>query len=112
MGYLQKYKTSSEEDKNRCENIENEVANIIIKAAPENNGILIGNMLYGVTKVGDKVVPAYCYRTDYFARKNGQTFADVALPIWDRENTLNFGWSDFTECCRIFDMVVNRLNKD
>lgn len=30
-------------------------------------------------------------------------------PIYDRHNTGAFGWSDFSECCRIFEAIRRKL---
>ena len=63
----------------------------------------IGNMVYYYVNHNGKDVPAYCYYNDY---KQGNT---TFLPIYDSENTGEFGWTDFSECCRIFDVIRDRL---
>ena len=67
----------------------------------ESKPIIIGNMVYWVIKINGEDVPAYCYLSDY---KNGGPF----LPIYD-DNTGEFGWSDFSECCRIFDVICDKI---
>jgi hypothetical protein len=64
--------------------------------------IIIGNMVYWVIKINGEDVPAYCYLSDY---KNGGPF----LPVYDEDNTGEFGWSDFSECCRIFDVICDKI---
>ena len=71
----------------------------------------IGNMMYFYTKVGEIDVPAYCYKTDYDqAIFEGKT--PMFMPIFDEENTGYFGWSDFGECCNIFDVIRAKLLND
>lgn len=63
----------------------------------------IGNMVYYYVNHNGKDVPAYCYMSDY--DENNPQF----LPIYDSENTGEFGWSDFEECCRIFDKILEHI---
>lgn len=71
----------------------------------------IGNMVYYYVDYNGVEVPAYCYKADYdrskFAFKDPAEF----LPIYDKDNTGEFGWSDFGECCRIFDVIRHTLFK-
>lgn len=64
----------------------------------------IGNHWFFYVKHKGKEVPAYCHQKDY---KEGAKF----LPIYDEDNTGKFGWSDFSECCRIFDVIRKHLLK-
>ena len=64
--------------------------------------ITIGNMVYWITSLDGEDVPAYCYLSDF---QKGGGF----LPIYDEYNTGEFGWSDFSECCRIFDVIYNAI---
>ena len=64
--------------------------------------IIIGNMVYWAIIMNGEDVPAYCYLSDY---KNGGPF----LPIYDENNTGLFGWSDFSECCRIFNEIRDTI---
>jgi hypothetical protein len=88
----------------------NEVKRIIMLSVANNlkyiatKPIIIGNMAYWVVKENGEDVPAYCYLSDY---QSGKPF----LPIYDKDNTCEFGWSDFTECCRIFNMIRYKLSK-
>lgn len=67
--------------------------------------LTIGNMVYWVTEYNGEVVPAYCYLTDY---KGDGT--DKFYPIYnDGQSEEDFGWTDFTECCRIFDVIREKL---
>lgn len=66
--------------------------------------ITIGNMVYWITTLDGEDVPAYCYLSDF---QKGGGF----LPIYDEYNTGEFGWSDFSECCRIFDVIYNAIQK-
>jgi hypothetical protein len=65
--------------------------------------IIIGNMVYWVTTLDGEDVPAYCYLSDFPPKDGG------FLPIYDENNTGEFGWSDFSECCRIFDVILDKI---
>ena len=64
--------------------------------------IYIGNMIYYHMMHNGKEVPCYGYRFDTSV---------VFHPIYDEDNTLEFGWHDFEECCRIFDVIHKELTK-
>lgn len=64
--------------------------------------IVIGNMVYYYMTYKGKEVPAYCYLGEY---RNGGSFN----PIYDEDDTQEFGWSNFEDCCRIFDMIEKTL---
>ena len=65
---------------------------------------ILGNMVYSVcTDEHGNEVPAYCYKNDYL--KGSYKF----LPIYDAENSGEYGWSDFAACCRIFDVIYRNL---
>ena len=63
--------------------------------------IIIGNMVYGIVNG----VPAYCYFRDYATEREG------FLPIWDKENSGEYGWSDFNEVAKIYDMINDYARK-
>lgn len=65
--------------------------------------IRIGNLVFYYVKHDGKDVPAYCYVRDY--KENEAKF----LPIYDIGNTGEYGWSDFGECCRIFELIIGAL---
>ena len=65
--------------------------------------IHVGNMWFYFVNYNGEDVPAYCHMNDYDPEN------PKFLPIYDEENTGEFGWSDFEECCRIFDMINNKL---
>lgn len=65
--------------------------------------IHIGNYWIFVAKYNGKDVPGYCHQRDY--DPNNPKF----LPIYDENNRGRFGWSDFAECCQIFDLISERL---
>lgn len=67
------------------------------------NPVHIGNMVYYYVNYNGKDVPAYCYYEDW--RKGKRTF----YPIYDSENTGEFGWAEFANCCKIFDLILDRL---
>lgn len=87
-----------------------EVKRIIMLSVADNlkciaaKPITIGNMVYWFVEENGEDVPAYCYLNDY---QSGKPF----LPIYDKDNTCEFGWSDFTECCRIFNVIRDNLAK-
>lgn len=60
--------------------------------------IHIGNYWFYVVNHNGEDVPAYCHQNDYCP--NNPKF----FPIYGR-----FGWTDFAECCRIFDLISERL---
>lgn len=64
----------------------------------------IGNMVYFFFEINGVEVPVYAYFNDY------QTGDFNWLPIYDEDNTGEFGWSDFSECCRIFDEIEKHFN--
>jgi hypothetical protein len=68
----------------------------------------IGNMVYYYVNDNGVEVPAYCYKGEYdrtiFEHKE-PTF----LPIYDIQGFGEYGWQDFSECCRIFDVIRNKL---
>ena len=62
--------------------------------------LTIGNMVYFYVKdKNGNEVPAYCYLRDFGTEC---TFH----PIYDK--TGENGWSDFEECCRIFDVIMKK----
>lgn len=66
--------------------------------------LVIGNMVYYFVK--DKrgmEVPAYCYLRDFGPNC-------VFYPIYDADETCEFGWTDFDECCRIFDVIRDTIS--
>ena len=65
--------------------------------------IHIGNHWFYVVKENGEDVPAYCHQKYY--NPNSPKFK----PIYDSKNSGEFGWSDFGECCRIFDSIDGRL---
>ena len=62
----------------------------------------IGNHVFFYTQHKGKEVPAMCHAGDY---RYGRKF----MPIYDEENTGEFGYTDFKECCRIFDLIYNHV---
>lgn len=60
--------------------------------------IHIGNHWFYVVNHNGEEVPGYCHQSDY--DPNNPKF----LPIYGI-----LGWSDFEECCRIFDLISERL---
>jgi len=80
--------------------VERNVADIIRYHCPTKK-LTIGNMVYGV--LGNMVT--YCYLADVGTDK------EHFYPIWDRDEMGDFGWSDFSECCGIYDVICNTLIK-
>ena len=80
--------------------LSNLVHNIKIVAAKP---IAIGNMEYFyITMPDGREVPAYRHLSD-----KDKDF----LPIYDEDDTGEYGWSDFSACCRLFDVIYNKLYK-
>ena len=66
--------------------------------------IEIGNMVYYICKdESGKEVPAYCYKSDY--KGNEGDFK----PIYDRNETHEFGWICFNDVVRILDVIRERI---
>lgn len=61
--------------------------------------LVIGNTAYSVCKFKGRNVPAYLLNEG----------SDGFKPIYDEDKTFEFGWASFEECCRIFDVIRNRL---
>ena len=73
------------------------MTNIIKAAGGKDKPITIGNMEYSLCEdFRGEVVPAYRYKNDI-----GGKF----MPIYDEQGLCEFGWSDFGEVCRIFDVI-------
>ena len=66
--------------------------------------IEIGNMVYYICKdeLGN-TVPAYCYKSDY--KGNEGDFK----PIYDRNETHEYGWICFNDVVRILDVIRDRI---
>lgn len=89
---------------NIAERLEREKNNMLQEMTRQiqkhNEPIAIGNMVYWITTYNNQIVPGYRYQND-------QT--NTFLPIYDREQTFEFGWTDFNEVCRIFDVILKHL---
>lgn len=87
----------------------NEAKRIIISSVASHikcvagKPVRVGNHWFYVVEHNGVEVPAYCHMNNYDERN------PKFLPIYDENNTGEFGWSDFTECCRIFELIKNRL---
>ena len=61
-----------------------------------------GNMVYYVCEDENKnIVPAYCYSGLYKEPKD-------LKPIYDRYETCEYGWYDFSEVARILDVIMKK----
>ena len=100
MSYLAAYEHANNEMKRfKDKTMEGIVGLIKVKG---DKPIYIGNMIYYHMMHNGKEVPCYGYRFDTSV---------VFHPIYDEDNTLEFGWHDFEECCRIFDVIHKELTK-
>lgn len=77
---------------NAIANVVNNIKTIATKP------VHIGNHWFYVVNHNGEEVPGYCHQNDY--DPNNPKF----LPIYGI-----LGWSDFEECCRIFDLINGRL---
>jgi hypothetical protein len=95
--YLEQYVRIKKSEDDFKKSVLNSIVSIL------KHDLFIGNMVYYICEDenGDEV-PAYCYERDY---RNGGPF----LPIYDKNNSGEYGWSDFNECCRIFDVIRNKV---
>lgn len=67
-----------------------------------NEPFQFGNMVYYVCEDEDNmIVPAYCYSGLYKELKD-------LKPIYDRYETCEFGWHDFSEVARILDTIMKK----
>jgi len=103
MNIQELYSSTMQKVKELQDNIETKVTEVMIKAELHLHPKTIGNLDYSVIKEGDKYVPAYRYTRN----KNGDF-----VPIYDREHTGEFGWYDFNECCKLFDLILRNITKD
>ena len=82
----------------------NEVKHNIITSVASNikciaaKPIHIGNYWFYVVNYNGEDMPAYCHQKGYNPK------IPRFLPIYGW-----LGWSDFAECCRIFDLIRERL---
>lgn len=97
---------------NKCAELENlksemlgEIVTLFSKRG--NKPIFLGNMVYSVCTFEGKVVPAYCYLSDYKATNGGCQF----LPIYDEFGNGDFGWRNFDDVARIFDTIKPLFGK-
>ena len=68
--------------------------------------VTIGNMVYYYCEENGKKVPAYCYLSDY--ERGAKTF----LPIYDRFNEQEYGWSELEDVARILDKIREKFFKE
>ena len=69
--------------------------------------LFVGNMVYSYQMNEDnKPIPTYCYLCDY---KEGED--NKFYPIYEREGIYMYGWHDFSECCRIYDVINREIKK-
>lgn len=70
--------------------------------------LLLGNTAYWICNdtLGNSV-PAYCERSEYIKNRNMSLF----MPIYDEFKTCEYGWSEFGDCCRIFDAIKKKINQ-
>ena len=61
--------------------------------------IVIGNMKYFYTEYKGREVPAY-WDAEYGEYK----------PIYDEDSTYSFGWYNFEDCCKVFDVIKEHLH--
>ena len=99
--YLEQYERVKKTEDEFKKSVLNDIMCILKRV--EAKHLFIGNMVYSICEdENGEDVPAYCYRKDY---ENGKPF----LPIYDKDNNGEYGWSDFNACCCIFDVIRNRV---
>lgn len=101
--YLEQYKRVNQMVDNFKEATLKGIVNII--KCIETKPLHIGNHWFYYVEYKGREVPAYCHQHDY--KEENPKF----LPIYDEDNMGEFGWSDFEECCRIFDLIKSRIFK-
>lgn len=99
--YFERYERIKKTEDEFKKSVLNDILDILkrVYAKP----LFIGNMIFYICNdENGEEVPAYCYARDY---ENGAPF----LPIYDKNNNGEYGWSDFDACCRIFDVIRNKV---
>ena len=99
--YLEQYERIKKTEDEFKKSVLNDIVSILKSVG--STPLFIGNMVYYICEdENGEDVPAYCYARDY---SNSKSF----LPIYDKNNSGEYGWSDFNACCRIFDVIRNRV---
>ena len=95
--YIDKYNKALGEFRKAKHAMMNEIVTMIKTIACKP--IHIGNTYYYYVNHNCVDVPAYCNENDY--NENNPEF----LPVYDEEETYDFGWVRFEECCRLFEVI-------
>lgn len=98
--YIQRYNKALGEFNNAKHEMMNEIVNMI--KAKSDKPIHIGNGYYYYVNCNGVDVPAY---------SNDNTNPEF-LPIYDEEETYDFGWVRFEECCRLFEVIREKLTEN
>ena len=72
--------------------------------------LTIGNMVYYIVEYKGRYVPAYCYLQDYERLVKAGKEVEF-LPIYDEDETHEFGWICFNDVVRILDVIRERIMK-
>ena len=101
--YIDKYNKALGEFRNAKHAMMNEIVTMIKTIACKP--IHIGNTYYYYVNHNGVDVPAYCNENDY--NESNPEF----LPVYDEEETYEFGWARFEECCLLFEVIRRVLTK-
>ena len=99
--YKETYQRIKSIEKQFIENMLNDIVTyfktIVLKP------VIMGNIVYFYCEENNKDVPAYCYLTDY--NEGRKEFK----PIYDRNNTMEFGWANIECVISILDALKLKL---
>lgn len=101
--YIERYNKALSEFKNAKQSMMNEIVNMIKTIACKP--LHIGNAYYYYVNHNGIDVPAYC-NEEYYNENNPEF-----LPVYDEDETYDFGWQRFEECCRLFEVIKRVLTK-
>lgn len=95
--YLTRYQNALKQFEEAKRQMMNEIVNLF--QTLQINPIAIGNgIYYTCDDFQGRVVPAYL-----------DSVSVEFKPIYDEEMTYDFGWADFDQCARLFDVIRERI---
>ena len=103
MSHYDYYKDCFKDVKTLKDRIESKIG---LELRQYGKHLFIGNMVYSYHMNGGKPIPTYCYKCDYKEGENNKFY-----PIYDRNGIYVYGWHDFRDCCRIYDVISREINK-
>lgn len=104
MSYLETYKQHLQ----RIDDFKKDTLKSVVTAIKtiSTKPFLIGNIWIYYVTVDGVDVPAFCFSKAYHKDADEDKF----YPIYDEYGKGEHSWSDFKECCIIFDKIMRRLD--